>query len=95
MEELKIAETKGLKDVGVFEVNEYDAVAAYYAEDAVDYYQKEIDDREDACYPIEDVEEVSKEKQILKYENSEETESVAEVINARWEGKPFVVYSSG
>lgn len=82
------------EEIGVFEVNEYDAVAAYYVEDAVAYYQSEIDDRPDAVYAIEDIEEVSKNKKVYKDENRDEMETIADVLDRNWNGKPFIVSSS-
>lgn len=94
MEELKVAEEKGLQDVHVFEICEYDAVAAYSLEEAIAWYKETTGLTDSDLYKYDDIEEVSLDYKIRNSEEDDELISVREILDIHWNGEPFIVYSS-
>ena len=95
MNELKIAESKGLQDVKVFQLCETDAVAAYTQEEATEFYQELTGLKDDELYEYDEVETVPLDKEVRKSEDSEELVTVKEIVEMYWEGKPFIALSTG
>lgn len=94
MEELKVAEEKGLQDVHVFQICECDAVAAYSLEEAINWY-KEITSLSDSdLYEHEDIEIISLDYKVRNSEEDDELISVREIIENHWNGEPFIVCST-
>lgn len=77
----------GLRDVKVFRVNETDAVAAYTLVDAVSWYKKNVTSD---VYEYEDIEELPLDTQVWKSEDSEERQTVREILDSLWDGEPFI-----
>lgn len=94
MQELQIAEEKGLRDVRVFQVCECEAVAAYSLEEAVAWYKEHTGLADDELYSVDEMKEVSLSHEIYDSEAMNEKITVQEVINRYWMGKPFIAFSS-
>jgi hypothetical protein len=92
MNELKIAEQKGLQDVKAFQLNDDDTVAAYTLEEAKKYYQKitGLDDEDAFRDPCER----SLDAMIWEDEHMKNKISIREAIQIYWEGEPFIIASS-
>lgn len=94
IQELQIAEVKGLQDVQVFQICECDAVAAYFLEDALEWY-KELTGLDDAdLYNYDDIEIVAKSVSVWDDEDMKEKITVGEIVNRQWNGEPFIVFTS-
>ena len=94
MNELKIAEVKGLRDIKVFQVNECDTVAAYSLSEAKEAYKRITGmDDEEAFYDFE-AEERSLDERIWDDEDRKSKSSMREIINQHWNGEPFIVCST-
>lgn len=94
MEQLKVAEVKGLKDMKAFQVNEYDTVAAYSLEEAKTFYLKHTGmDEKEAFYDFE-AEERSLDEMIWEDETRQSKQSIKQVIQEYWDGSPFIVCST-
>jgi hypothetical protein len=95
MNDLKIVEEKGLKDVNVFQVCESDAVAAYTLDEALDFYKGLTGLEDDELYDYDSIEIVDLSEKVRNGEDSDELITVKEIIEMYWEGKPFIALSTG
>lgn len=94
MEELKVAEKKGLQDVHVFEICECDAVAAYSLEEAISWYKETTGLTDSDLYEHDDIQKVSLDYKVRNSEEDDGLISVREILETHWNGEPFIVYSS-
>ena len=94
MNQLKVAEEKGLKDVLVFQLTDSDSVAAYSLEEAKSWYKEKYSIDEDDLLSDDDVEIVSMDKKVRKGEDDEGLISVKEIVNTYWDDEPFIVTTS-
>ncbi|WP_438498048.1 hypothetical protein [Paenibacillus sp. IHBB 3054] len=94
MEELKVAEEKGLQDVYVYQICECDAVAAYSVEEAKSFYTELTGVKDDELYADDDVEIISPESKVRNSEEDDELISIQEILEKHWEGEPFIVCST-
>ncbi|MBL4951089.1 hypothetical protein JK635_02390 [Neobacillus sp. YIM B02564] len=77
--------------VHVYQMNEYDAVAAESVEQAIEYYsQFEPLDEED----IENIEVVPMDYQVWDDEERTKKISIREIIENEWKGEPFIAFST-
>ncbi|KAE8560229.1 hypothetical protein [Paenibacillus polymyxa] len=95
MNELQIAETKGLVDVRVYQICECDAVAAYSLEEAKEWYKSLTGLEDSDLYPDEEVEIVSMNLQVYEDEDKVGMITVREIVNNRWQGEPLLAFTSG
>ncbi|KJD44192.1 hypothetical protein [Paenibacillus terrae] len=95
MNELQIAETKGLADVHVYQLCECDAVAAYSLEEAKEWYKSLTGLEDSDLYPDDEVEIVSMSYRVYEDEGMGEMITVQEIINNRWQGEPLLAFTSG
>lgn len=94
MEELKVAEEKGLQDVHVFEICECDAVAAYSLEEAINWYKETTGLTDSDLYEYDDIDRISLDYEVRNSEEDDKLISVREILEKNWNGEPFIVYSS-
>ncbi|MGG6311581.1 hypothetical protein [Paenibacillus macerans] len=94
MEELKIAEVKGIRDVRVFQICECDAVAAYSLEEALAWYKENTGLAEDELYSVDEMEVVPMDREVYDCESGEKLVSVQELIKRYWNGTPFIALST-
>ncbi|AHC22692.1 hypothetical protein [Paenibacillus polymyxa] len=95
MNELQIAETKGLVDVRVYQICECDAVAAYSLEEAKEWYKSLTGLEDSDLYPDDEVEIVSMSYRVYEDEGMDEMITVQEIVNSRWQGEPLLAFTSG
>lgn len=93
MEELKVAEEKGLQNVIVFRLCDSDAVAAYSLEEAKAFYKELTGVEEYDLYTDDEVEIFSPEDEIWDDEDRRNKKMLKDVINERWNGVPFIAVS--
>lgn len=89
--------TKGeidMENVKVYQLNEYDAVAAESLEQAKEYYRKETGlSDEEAFYDFEPTE-LPLDFEAYTDETRSSKEALISVIKEYWKGKPFIALSS-
>jgi GTP1/Obg family GTP-binding protein len=93
IEDLQIAEIKGLQDVQVYRVCECDAVAAYSLEEAFEWYKETTGLEDGDLYTYDDVEIVDKSDSVWSDEDMKEKITVGEIIDREWNGEPFIAIS--
>jgi hypothetical protein len=94
MEELKVIDEKGLRDVHVFRLCECDAVAAYSLDEALAWYKETTGLTDDELYSYDDIELVSPSLQVYEDENKDAMTTVQEIVNKYWNGKPFIALTT-
>lgn len=94
MEELKVIDEKGLKDVRVFRLCECDAVAAYTLDEAIEWYKEQTGIADDELYSLDEMEVVPMDYKVYDSEEKAEKVSVQEIINRYWQGEPFIALST-
>lgn len=95
MEELKVIDEKGLKDVRVFRLCECDAVAAYTLDEAIEWYKEQTGLADDELYPREEIKILSPDYKVYKDAyNSEEMITLSELVDQEWRGEPFIACST-
>lgn len=83
-----------MENVKVYQLNEYDTVAAESLEQAKDFYQKEIGlSNEDAFYDFEP-NEVPLDHKVYTDESCTEMQTLKSIVDEYWKGKPFIATSS-
>lgn len=83
-----------MKNVKVYQLNEYDSVAAVSLEQAKDYYQNETGlSNEDAFYNFVPYER-SMEDKVYTDETRTDMQTLSSVVEECWKGKPFIATSS-
>lgn len=95
MQELQIAEEKGLKDVLVFQLCECDAVAAYSQEEARAWYKETTGLTDADLYSVEEVKTVPLNHRVYESEDSMNMVTVQGLLDIHWNGKPFIAFTSG
>lgn len=91
---LEIADEKGLQDVLVFQLCECDAVAAYSLDEAKSWYKAETGLTDEDLYSDEEVKIVSPDLVVRKDADSSDFITVREIVDAYWEGEPFIAIST-
>ena len=82
-----------MENVKVYQLNEYDAVAAETLEDAKDFYRATTGlSDEDAFYDYEPAE-YPLDYQIWEDETKTKKQPLKEVVAEYWKGKPFIAFS--
>lgn len=94
MNELIVAEEKGLKDVLVFQICECDAVAAYSQDEAREWYKDQTGLTDDELYSYDEVDIVPLDSEVYEDEERKDKVSVQEIINRYWNGEPFIALST-
>ncbi|MNW28134.1 hypothetical protein D3C74_49470 [compost metagenome] len=94
MEELKIAETKGLADVYAYQLCESTAVAAYSLEEAKNWYKELTGLEDEDLYSDDELEIVSDDYMVYEDDSMNGMISVGDIIDQRWVGGPFIVFTS-
>lgn len=83
-----------MENVKVYQLNEYDSVAAESLEQAKDYYRKETGlGDEDAFYDFVPYER-SLDEEVYTDETCTDMQSLKSVVEEYWKGMPFVATSS-
>ncbi|BAQ11466.1 hypothetical protein OXB_2996 [Bacillus sp. OxB-1] len=83
-----------MESVKVFQLNEYDAVAAESLEQAKNYYRKETGlSDDDAFYDYEPTE-LPLDFEAWTDETRTSKETLRSVVKEHWKGKPFIALSS-
>jgi hypothetical protein len=83
-----------LLKVKVFQLNECDAVAAFFLEEAKEWYMKETGlDAKEAFYDYK-AEEVPLDQLIWEDETMKNKISIHQVVEEYWNGQPFIAVSS-
>ncbi|MFA9459103.1 hypothetical protein ACERJO_20470 [Halalkalibacter sp. AB-rgal2] len=95
MNTLKVVEEKGLEDVQVFQLCECDAVASYSLDGAKAYYKELTGLSDEELYSDDEVEIVSFDKKVRKREDDDELITVREIVEAYWDGNPFIAVTKG
>lgn len=90
MNDIKIAEEKGLKDVLVFQVCESQSVASYSSEEALKWYE-DLTGLSDELYTLDEIEVVPFEKVVWNGEEKGRRITVREIVDYYWDGEPFIV----
>jgi hypothetical protein len=93
MNQLEIAEQKGLKDVLVFQICECDSVAGYTLEEAKTWYKELTGLSDDELYSDEEIEIVPFEKEVWDGEERTGKITIREIVDTYWQGEPFIVAS--
>ena len=83
-----------LLKVKVFQLNEYDAVAAFSLEEAKEWYEKHTGLGADEAFYDYKAHEISGGDKIYEDERMEEMVSVNEIVESYWQGSPFIVVTS-
>ncbi|MEB4856112.1 hypothetical protein [Priestia megaterium] len=87
-------QVKELLNVKVFQLNEYDAVAAFSLEEAKEWYMKHTGLNADEAFYDYESHEISGEEKIYEDERMEEMVSVNEIVESYWQGSPFIAVTS-
>lgn len=92
--QLKITDKNGL-DVYVFQVCEYDAVAAHNDEEALAWYMEKTGIPVDELYSLDEIETVLLDKEVCKSEDERNISiTVREIIEENWRGEPFIAITT-
>lgn len=83
-----------LLKVKVFQLNEYDAVAAFSLEEAKEWYKDYTGLSADEAFYDYEAHEILGEEKIYEDENREEMVSVNKIVEAYWQGSPFIAVTT-
>lgn len=82
-----------MSEVKVFQINEYDAVAAKYEEEAKQFYLKLTGLPENEAFP-EEITVVPLDTQVWADETLENKISLSTILESQWSGEPFLALTS-
>ena len=89
LERVKVSED--LPNVKAYMVSEYDAVAARSFQEAVQWYKDKIVDDPESIYTEEESHVLDLDEKYWNDEGETHKQTVREMIDEGWEGKPFIV----
>lgn len=88
------AATFKLENVKVFQVNDYDGVAAESVEEAKACYLKETGLDEEEAFEGYDAKEIPLDHKIFEDESGTNKQSLKQALAEGWTGKPYIIFSS-
>ncbi len=94
MEELQAVKEERLRDVFVFQICEYDAVAGHTLEEAKCWYKELTGLGDDELYSDEEIEIVSFDYEVWNDEERTEIITVREIVDIYWSGEPFIAITT-
>ncbi|MBG9730803.1 hypothetical protein ABD87_15020 [Lysinibacillus sphaericus] len=90
-----VSEVRGVQDVQVFWLREYDAVVAHSLDEAISWYKELTGLSDDDLYDYDEIEVISPDYKMQKSEDDTQLISVKEIVEKLWDLTPFMVVTTG
>lgn len=82
-----------MENVKVYQLNEYDGVAAESLEQAKEWYLENVALNEEEAFDESEVGELPMDYEVYRDESLQYKQSLKSVIEERWKGEPFLAFA--